>query len=326
MNIVEIVDCTGANEFLDQLSPRGPRFVGTEAVGSYIHLSDAWVFRGHSEDEYQLTPSALRNTDAFAKFGTDRCDDNTSQIMAEMDVLRRFFNLADATGLPLPEDSQVLRASIQRLFTQSYFDKLEKGEELWPPLNLWSLLGIAQHYGIPTRLMDWTRRAKVAAYFAASEAAAKLSKIKDDERIEIGEKKKLCVWAFAFDRYVSFYNPEHWRFFGRVAPPDPPVVKVTAPHAHNPNLHAQDGLFSLQMKSMKQRLSDDVDRSSLEAFLQKTMADDGVNSSKLFYRIRLRWSEATHLMWRLRQDGIGHATIYPGYGGVVGALKEEHAL
>lgn len=328
MDMVEIVDCQEADEFLDRLSPRGPLFGGTEAAGSYIHLSDAWVFRGHSDDEYQLMPSALRNVAAFAKFGTDRCGDNASQISAEMDVLRRFFNLADAAGLPLPEDSQVLRASIQRLFTQSYLDKLAQGEELWPPLNLWSLLGIAQHYGVPTRLMDWTRRTKVAAYFAASEAATKFSKIKDDERIETGEKKKLCVWAFAFDRYASFYNSGLSRFSGRGVPPDPPVVKVTAPHAHNANLHAQDGLFSLQIKNMKQRLSDDVDRSSLEEFVQKTLADDHLNNhgTRLFYRIRLRWSDATHLMWRLRQEGIGHATIYPGYGGVVGALKEEHLL
>jgi hypothetical protein len=228
MDIVETVDCANADEFLVQLSPRGPLFGGTEAFGSNIHLGDAWVFRGHSDDEYHLVPSAFRNVDAFAKFSTHRCEDNATQIRAEMDVLRRLFNLADATGLPLPEDSQVLRASIQRLFTQSYFDELEEGKKRWPPQNLWSLLGIAQHYGVPTRLMDWTRKAKVAAYFAASEAATRLSSIKDDdERFETGTKEKVCIWAFAFDRYASFYNKEDSKFFGDAVPGVTPVVQVT---------------------------------------------------------------------------------------------------
>jgi hypothetical protein len=130
MGIVKVVDCDSADEFLDKLSPRGPLFGGTEAVGSHIHLGDAWVFRGHSDDEYRLTPAAFRGIEAFAKFSTQRCENNESQIRAETDVLRRFFNLADATGLPLPEDSQILRASIQTLFTGSYFEKLHRSNIL----------------------------------------------------------------------------------------------------------------------------------------------------------------------------------------------------
>jgi hypothetical protein len=113
MSIVVVHDCEGADEFLDLLSPRGRLFGGTEAVGSHTHLGDAWVFRGHADDDYQLVPSAFRGIDAFAKFDGRECTDNESQIRAEMDILRRFFNLADANGLPLPEDSQILRATIQ---------------------------------------------------------------------------------------------------------------------------------------------------------------------------------------------------------------------
>ncbi len=46
----------------------------------------------------------------------------------------------------------------------------------WPaghPQNDWEHLFAMQHYGIPTRLLDWTENVFVAAYFALSSAPAK---------------------------------------------------------------------------------------------------------------------------------------------------------
>lgn len=37
------------------------------------------------------------------------------------------------------------------------------------PDNLWDWLAIAQHYGLATRLLDWSKNPLVAAYFACSE-------------------------------------------------------------------------------------------------------------------------------------------------------------
>ncbi len=39
----------------------------------------------------------------------------------------------------------------------------------WPPDDLLSLLALAQHYGCPTRLLDWSSEGLIAAWFAATE-------------------------------------------------------------------------------------------------------------------------------------------------------------
>lgn len=345
--IVREIDCDDADEFLNVLSLRGEIAGGAETVGS---RGETWLFRGHADDRYILTPSALRDKNSFSMFGGAPCVNNDAQVRNEISTLERFFNLANVTGLPLPEDSQALRSTIQHLRSAEYFADLEKGEAMWPPPLLWSLLAMGQHYGIPTRLLDWSRKSLPAAYFAAEGAAAKLSEAesKRDRLLRNSElppaeadelaylqaesaimlENNLSVWVFNYRKFVSRFDKEVAAFFHEPVPPDVPIAKVTAPHAQNPNLHAQDGLFTLELQNFKKKLNTPVNRTPLnslvENFLRKHKKLYKRGDDVFFYRVRLKWKNANELFWRLAQEGVNHATIYPGYKSVVTAMQQEN--
>ena len=68
----------------------------------------------------------------------------------------------------------------------------------WSDPQIWNLLVISRHYGLPSRLLDWSESVWVAAYFAACD----------------GDTEDGAIWWFAqgdFESAVhkSWDNPWH---------------------------------------------------------------------------------------------------------------------
>ena len=137
----------------------------------------------------------------------------------------RFCAEADSLGLHLPGDRPELR---DRRCAQPEEDPHE-----FPPINRLHMFALAQHYGIPTRLLDWTRRPVIAAYFAVEALAAR-------RRAGLRGQGPCAVWGWMRRRSIDCHAD------ARSDPTiDPAVFLVTAPRATNPNLAAQGGLFTL---------------------------------------------------------------------------------
>jgi hypothetical protein len=159
-------------------------------------------------------------------------------------------------------------------------------------------MALAQHHGIPTRLLDWSRDPLKAAWFAASEAAA--SENKDG---------LLSVWALSIELLDMLHDEPK------------PFIVITAPSATNSNLRAQEGLFTLAKHVVADKSP--IDRSPFDDLLRVSFEKYKVKApGPWFHRVTLPRSQANQLAFDLTLEGVTRATLFPDFYGVVGTIKD----
>jgi FRG domain len=308
-NVIAEIPCETAEDLLREMSPSAGRVWASSRSGL---TQREWIFRGVPDANFELRPSAFR-AQAFTSFIPGqverRIDDANEQRGMEDSFLTQFCTEADRMEIQVPSDGPELRDSRRALLK---YDPHE-----FPPIEKLHMYALAQHYGVPTRLLDWSRHPLVAAYFAVRDVA--MMRTKRPGVWSISGNDPCAVWALD----ASFLRVMIREATNNKAI-DPAVYLVTAPYATNPNLAAQGGLFTV----VQPRSGDPHPIPDLDVALLK-MADhapkDWDRHAPVLMKFTLPARQVRVALRMLDAEGITAATIRPGIAGVVDAMRERWA-
>ncbi|SDO39264.1 FRG domain-containing protein [Vreelandella arcis] len=274
----QLEDFETARELIEYLSPlnrdRWPR-------GEY-------VFRGQPCASYSLTPSAYRSkgfltsTAMLGRFGAVK---GGGQVYFEVMVLSAFLEACDGAGIQVPGDSMELRSILESP------DNYTRMPTNWPPRTAFPVLATAQHHGVPTCLLDWTRRSYVAAYFAASGILRSEPK-----------NSHLAIWA------LRVFGHKEWEN----------IAFVEMPGGTSANLAAQEGVFTVSSIKAGGRESFEHLPLEREQDVYKRQADGFPSLVKLTLPVE----EAGNLLQFCIDLGVKGSVLFPGYEGAAREVND----
>jgi FRG domain len=265
-------------------------------------LEGAWCFRGQRESAWTLQTSLDRVVRV-----------SYENVRVEMPDGRYFLSSGHYHLDRRDEESKLLYR-----FKQQAHQLIPHS----PPLDdKPSWFALMQHYGAPTRLLDWTSSPYVALYFATEEKPQGKNGKKEEDK---GEKDDgySAVWAMDLD-WLGMKKQKHLESIEpkeRVAclnglleqRGEPLIVKIDPPQA-NERMSAQQGFFLWKL----------YETTPFFDQILISMMSDPIQERPVVRKLKVGEDLRIEFLERLRSMNIHRGSLFPGLDGFCKFLKTE---
>lgn len=268
---------------------------------------------------FDIVNKSNQSVDVNSKYSAS---EGTLQFRREAYVLLSFLNYADKIGLKIPTSTYVRRRIHNCL---SY---LPKEKYRWPEPDFYEIISLAQHYGLPTRALDWSYDFKVALYFAV-------------EDILENNNEDCILWAFNYKLFEDNYHPHT-----DVTPTNEidEVIIYRPSYNNNSNLKGQKGLFTFLTSEINEsnesyafdnilvngligrRHHEEYDKNRAYYDIGGFEKFDIGKNEKVFHKFIISGDLKARILNDLYKEGYAPENIYPSFQGVVDSIEKRVKL
>lgn len=292
----------------------------TDRKCSDFKWENAYLYRGESNSDYKLIPSLLRNIPKDINGNTF--------FKNEIETLLQFYRKCKFYGIQISPVEAFEQVTNQSQVTIENFENQVLHFQ-WVDDDFNNLICLAQHYGIPTRLLDWTKDLDVALYFACS------SVLKDEEWIP---EQRYTIWAL--DQTAISLNNYMTRMENRLPFDSYPIEKWPIQfffpmYYENPNIQAQQGiLLSWKINNKNDFSNEIIDDAPFDVKLQRYGKEHNVSKRinkntivpTILYKFTFPYSTIDKSLSYLKSRNVLAGKIFPGLNGIAQELEEEKII